>query len=55
MSKGMRTVVAGFIASTLSVLIFISSAFWIANELGYARAPLYNLGRAAWACRPSCR
>ena len=43
MSKGMRTVVAGFIAGALSVLIFHQLGFWIANELGYARAPLYNL------------
>jgi len=43
MSKGMRTVVVGFVAGALSVLIFHQLGFWIANELGYARAPLYNL------------
>ena len=43
MSKGMRTVVVGFVAGALSVLIFHQLGFWIANELGFARAPLYNL------------
>lgn len=43
MSSCMRTVFVGFIAGALGVLIFHQLGFWIANELGYARAPLYNL------------
>jgi len=43
MSKGMRTVVVGFVAGALGVLVFHQFGFWIANELGYARAPLSNL------------
>lgn len=38
-----RTIVVGFIAGAVSVLIFHQAGFWIANELGYARATLYNL------------
>jgi hypothetical protein len=43
MSNWMRTVIVGFIAGALSVLVFHQGGFWIANELGYARAPLYSL------------
>jgi hypothetical protein len=43
MSSCMRTVFVGFVAGALGVLIFHQLGFWIANELGYARAPLYNL------------
>ena len=43
MSNWTRTAIVGFIAGALSVLIFHQLGFWIANELGYARAPLYNL------------
>jgi hypothetical protein len=43
MSNWMRTAVVGFIAGALSVLIFHQFGFWIANEFGYARAPLYSL------------
>jgi hypothetical protein len=43
MNSCMRTVLVGFIAGALGVLIFHQLGFWIANELGYARAPLYNL------------
>jgi len=43
MSKWMRTVIVGFIAGALSVLVFHQLGFWISNELGYTRAALYNM------------
>jgi hypothetical protein len=43
MSGWMRTVIIGFVAGALSVLIFHQLGFWIANELGYTRAALYNM------------
>ena len=43
MNSCLRTVFVGFIAGALGVLIFHQLGFWIANELGYARSPLYNL------------
>ncbi len=43
MSKWMRTVIVGFVAGALSVLVFHQLGFWIANELGYTRASLYNM------------
>jgi hypothetical protein len=43
MSNATRTVLAGFIAGALGVLIFHQLGFWIANELGLTRAPLYNM------------
>jgi hypothetical protein len=43
MKTCLRTIVVGFIAGAVSVLIFHQAGFWIANELGYARATLYNL------------
>lgn len=38
----MRTVVVGFIAGFLGVLIFHQLGFYIANELGLTRAALYS-------------
>jgi len=38
-----RTMLVGFIAGAVSVLVFHQAAFWIANEMGYTRVPLYNL------------
>ena len=43
MNSCLRTVLIGFVAGALSVLVFHQLGFWIANELGYARAPLYSL------------
>ena len=43
MNAWMRTALVGFIAGALSVLVFHQLGFWIANELGYARVPLYSL------------
>ena len=43
MNACLRTALIGFIAGALSVLVFHQLGFWIANELGYARAPLYSL------------
>jgi hypothetical protein len=43
MTKWMRTLLVGFIAGAVGVLIFHQAGFWIANELGYARATLYNM------------
>jgi hypothetical protein len=39
----MRTVVIGFVAGFLSVLVFHQLGFWIANEFGWLRVPLYSL------------
>ena len=43
MSGWMRTALVGFVAGALSVLVFHQLGFWIANELGYTRAGLYNM------------
>jgi len=43
MSGWMRTVIVGFVAGALSVLIFHQLGFWLSNELGYTRAALYNM------------
>ena len=43
MNNWMRTALVGFIAGALSVLIFHQLGFWIANELGLARAGIYNM------------
>ena len=43
MTNWMRTTLVGFIAGALGVLIFHQAGFWIANELGYARANLYSM------------
>lgn len=43
MNSCIRTVLVGFIAGALSMLIFHQAGFWIATELGYARAMIYNL------------
>jgi hypothetical protein len=43
MSNWMRTVLVGFIAGALGVLIFHQLGFWISNELGFTRASLYNM------------
>ncbi len=43
MNACLRTALVGFVAGALSVLVFHQLGFWIANELGYARAPLYSL------------
>lgn len=43
MSGWMRTVVVGFVAGALSVLVFHQLGFWLSNELGYTRAGLYNM------------
>ncbi len=43
MTKVARTILVGFIAGAVSVLIFHQLGFWIANQLGYTRVPLYNM------------
>jgi hypothetical protein len=43
MTKMSRTIVVGFVAGALSVLIFHQLGFWIANQLGYTRVPLYSM------------
>lgn len=43
MNTWMRTILIGFIAGALSVLIFHQLGFWISNELGYTRTGLYNM------------
>jgi hypothetical protein len=43
MNKWMRTALVGFMAGALSVLVFHQLGFWTANELGYARAAIYNM------------
>ena len=42
MMRFLQTVLIGFVAGALGVLIFHQAGFWIANELGYAKVPLYN-------------
>jgi hypothetical protein len=39
----MRTIIVGFIAGFLSVLIFHQLGFFIATELGYGRSVIYNM------------
>ena len=43
MSNWMRTVVVGFIAGALSVLVIHQAGFWVAKELGLLNAQLYSL------------
>ena len=43
MSGWMRTVIVGFVAGALSVLIFHQLGFRLSNDLGYTRASLYNM------------
>ena len=44
MSNGMRTILIGFIAGAVSVLIFHQLGFWISKELGYSpQAVIYNM------------
>ncbi len=43
MSKWMRTVVVGFVAGAVSVLVFHQLGFWITNEMGLTRAGIYNM------------
>lgn len=39
----MRTIIVGFIAGFLSVLIFHQLGFYIATELGFGRSVIYNM------------
>ena len=43
MSNWMRTVIVGFIAGALGVLVFYQAGFWVAKELGLLNAQLYSL------------
>jgi hypothetical protein len=43
MSNWQRTALVGFVAGALSVLIFHQFGFWVATELGFVRARLYNM------------
>ena len=43
MSGALRTVIVGFVAGALGVLVFHQLGFWLSNELGYTRAVLYNM------------
>ena len=44
MSNWMRTILIGFIAGAVSVLIFHQLGFWISKELGYTpQAVIYNM------------
>ena len=44
MSNSMRTILIGFIAGAVSVLIFHQLGFWISKELGYSpQAVIYNM------------
>lgn len=44
MSGWMRTVIVGFVAGALSVLIFHQFGFWLSKELGYTpQAVIYNM------------
>jgi hypothetical protein len=39
----MRTIIVGFIAGFLSVLVFHQLGFYIATELGFGRSVIYNM------------
>ncbi|MBX9942503.1 MAG: hypothetical protein K2Y40_00345 [Reyranella sp.] len=39
----MRTIIVGFIAGFVSVLVFHQLGFWIATEMGLAKAQIYNM------------
>ena len=39
----MRTIIVGFIAGFLSVLLFHQLGFYVTNSLGFTRAAIYNL------------
>ena len=44
MNSTMRTILVGFIAGAVSVLIFHQLGFWISKELGYTpQAVIYNM------------
>ena len=43
MSNSVRTILIGFIAGAVSVLIFHQFGFWLATELGFARYRIYNM------------
>lgn len=43
MSTISKTIIVGFVAGALSVLIFHQAGFWFTNELGLTRAALYSL------------
>jgi hypothetical protein len=44
MNNTMRTILVGFIAGAVSVLIFHQLGFWISKELGYTpQAVIYNM------------
>jgi hypothetical protein len=43
MSNWMRTVIVGFLAGALSVLVFHQLGFWVAKELGLLNAQLYSM------------
>ena len=43
MNNWMRTIIVGFIAGALGVLIFHQLGFWLSNELGYTRASIYSM------------
>ena len=42
MSHWQRTIIVGFLAGALSVLIFHQFGFWLSNELGFTRAAIYS-------------
>ena len=43
MTNWMRTVIVGFVAGALGVLIFHQFGFWVTNEMGLTRAQLYSM------------
>ena len=48
----MRTIIAGFIAGFVSVLVFHQLGFFISNELGLTKAQLYShhpVAGAVWS------
>lgn len=50
MNSALRTIIVGFVAGALSVLVFHQLGFWLSNELGYTRATLYNMrGVPPWS------
>jgi len=43
----MRTIIVGFIAGFLSVLLFHQLGFYVSNSLGFTRAAIYNMAPVA--------
>lgn len=49
MKDWMKTVIVGFLAGVLSILIFHQGSLWVAGQMGLLKPTLYNMkGGAPW-------